>query len=433
MIGALAYGFLLIFTAATPWWSLLLFIIFSPWGILFEWIGVDVRLGWSVVLAVRASLMFSETPRKTVPWQAACATCAFALLWYIRLHFGTGDLPPADLDGAYKTLAYFLGGACAVYSILKLVNSAKRLSALLGATAGGLLLASSFGLLQAVTDYGDSSPSGRIAGTLGNPNFFSAYLAISATVAMVAWRLKVGSRFWQALSVVVASSTCILTFSRMGIVACCLGVGLALQMRRSGRSLNWKLILSGVAIAALAGVISGNYFTETRRNISYSSSKDLSTEQMGQLGQAINDWSRLEAAQFGLEEWTTHPVWGVGLATLAARNYIANGIYVTTHNSFIQLLSGSGLAGTTLFAVILISMSSTISASQKRFVIPVIAEFGVCCLFADFLGSIDIFVAWSVLIALLRQQHEAVPMASCSAIETEMTPGLQGAATAVSV
>ena len=431
MIAALIYGSLLCFTAALPWWSLLLFVIISPWGILFDWLGVDVRLGWSLLLAVRAGLMFSESSRRTVPWQAVWSSIAFALLWYVRLHFGTNDLPPEELDSAYKTSAYFVAGMCAVYSILKMVDSAKRVAALLGAAAGGLVLASCFGLSQAVTQYGDTTAGGRIPGTLGNPNFFAAYLAISATVATVAWRLKIGSRFWQALAVTTATVVCILTFSRMGIVACCMGVGLALQIRRAGEILNWKLICSGVAVALATGVLSGNYLVETRRSVSYSNAKDVSTEQLGQLGQAVNDWSRLEAAEFGLQEWIDNPVWGVGLATLAARNYMANGIYVTTHNSFIQMLSGSGLVGTVLFALALISLLSTVSVTEKRFVIPVIVEFGACCLFADFLGSIEIFVMWAILIALLRQPGEVVPVLACSA--TAIQPKFRIAASVVSL
>jgi hypothetical protein len=429
MTAILLYVSVSVFTVALPWWSLLLFVMVSPWNVLGEWTGVDVRLAWSIMLAIRAGLVFGDPPRRALSPATVTAAIAFTAIGYIRLHFGTADLPSEDLTGAYRTLLYFVSGACSVYSILKLSDSPGRMATLVTTAGGALILASSFGLFQAATGYGNELASGRISGAQGNANFYAAYLSLGATLAIIASRLEIGGRWLQRLAAIIAAAACVLTFSRMGIVACFLGAGLALRVRRHGPVFHWKLIASAVGIAVLAAVFSSTYLADSRRGVSLS--KDPAVEQASQFGQAVNDWSRLEAAQFALQEWTANPIWGAGLATLAARNYMANGIYVTTHNTYVQVLAGTGIAGAALCALALYSLLSTAAPARKRYMIPAVAALGLCCFFADFLGSIEVSVLMAILLAMLRCAPAGSPMTATPAVGIEDPPYLGSGPAAV--
>lgn len=431
MTEVLIYASILGLTAVVPWLSLLLFVLISPWNVVGEWTGMDVRLAWSFALAIRASLIFDGPRRRVLPPATVVAAIAFTVLGYIRLHFGTGDLPAEDLAGAYRTLLYFLAGACGVYSVLKLANSPARLAALAGTAAGALILASGFGLFQAAAGYGSDVASGRISGTLGNANFYAAYLSLGATLAIIAVRLRIGGRRLQLLAAAVAVPVCALTFSRMGIAACFLGVGLASQLRRRGPVFHWKRIGVAFGIAALAAVFSFTDFASARRGVSLS--KDPSAEQWGQFGQAVNDWSRLEAAEFGLREWAAHPVWGVGIATLAARNYMVNGIYVTTHDTYVEVLAGTGIVGAVLCGLALFSLISAGPSAGRRYFLPPATVLGACCFFGDFLGSIEIFVLGGILLAMLRPDPAGSPAAGSSADEIAGPSYLEAAEPAVAI
>jgi hypothetical protein len=429
MTEALLYVPILGLTAALPWLSLLLFVLVSPWYVLGEWMGTDVRLGWSIALAMRAALVFDDPPRRVLPPATVTAAVAFLVLSYIRLHFGTAELPPDDLTGAYITLVCFLAGACAVYSVLKLANSPRRLAVLAATAASAVILSAGFGLLQAGLGYGNDVASGRISGTLGNPNFSSAYLSLGATLAIIAWKLRIGGRRLQLLAAAVAVPACVLTFSRMGIVACFFGLGLAFHLRRRGPVFQWKRMALVLGIGMLAAILGFTYFAKARKAVS----SDEPVEQLAQFSQAINDWSRLEAAEYALREWTAHPVWGVGVATLAARNYIVNGIYVTTHDTYVEILSGSGITGAALCGLALFSLLSVVPGTGRRYLLPAAANLGVCCFFADFLGSIEIFVLMAILLAMLRRDPAGSPAGGSPAAGVAEPSYLEAGAPAVAV
>ncbi|MGH9666469.1 MAG: hypothetical protein ACRD9L_18745, partial [Bryobacteraceae bacterium] len=76
----LLYASILGLTAALPWWSLLLFVFIAPWNVLGEWTGADVRLAWSVALAMRAGIVFDDPPRRVLPPATVAAAVAFLVL-----------------------------------------------------------------------------------------------------------------------------------------------------------------------------------------------------------------------------------------------------------------------------------------------------------------------------------------------------------------
>ena len=54
----LIYAGLLLLTAAAPYWSMLAFVVFSPWNALNDLIGWDPRLPWSFFLIQIERLRF---------------------------------------------------------------------------------------------------------------------------------------------------------------------------------------------------------------------------------------------------------------------------------------------------------------------------------------------------------------------------------------
>lgn len=394
------YAAIFVLTAASPRWSLLLFVAIAPWNIVGEQLGSDPRLGWSLLLAFRASFTLRSPSARSLPRLAIGATLAFGLLAFLRLQAVSGDLPAEELKSAHTTLLYFLSGASGAFAILKLIDTKEKLAQLIGATTLSLVAASGLGLFQAHTSYFLGWAEGRISGPLGNPNYFAAYLAFGAVLMMLAWRLELAHRFWLLIAVTLASATCVLTFSRMGTVACCLGLTLTLGIRSSGRVLNWRLMASSVIVLGLVASVTLGYLADFRRAISFSD--DPHQVAISVISQGLDDLTRLEALQFALQEWQQRPFFGVGLATIAARNYMANGLYVTTHNSYLQALAGTGVIGSGLITLTVLSLIGNVAAPIRRYLMPFCVVVGLCCFFADFLGSIETFVLFATILAMLR-------------------------------
>jgi hypothetical protein len=396
---AVTYAAVVLLTLVAPYWSLLLFVLISPWNIWSDTLGWDPRLGWSLLLALRATITTRTVAAQPLPRFAIWSTLCFVLVSLVRLRIGTREIPAVELDSANEVLLYFIGGACASFSILRLTDSKHKLVKLLSATALSLLTAAATGLLQATSLYGTGQPTDRISGTLGNPNYFAVYLSLGATVTVVCWRVNIGSRVLAIVSTIIAVVTCILTFSRAGTVICFLGLILAMQIRTTGKVFNCRLLVSLAVMLTLAVGLTVGYLNGMRRTLTYSA--DPNQETVATLLQESGDLARFESATFALEQWLGQPLWGVGLATLAARNYSANGLYVTTHDTYAQVLAGTGIIGAGLIASAIVSLIRSVSNQLRRYMIPGGATLGLCFFFVDCLQSIEMFVLFGVLVAML--------------------------------
>jgi O-antigen ligase len=396
------YAGLLLLTIAAPYWSLLAFVVFSPWNALNDMIGWDPRLPWAFFLALRAS--FEGWRSKTFHFSpfAGWSFWAFVLLAFIGLALGTEHVPPADVNSAKFLFLYFVTGAFASFAIIKLTHGHKRLRVLAIATASSILCASAVGLLQAASSYFTGEAAVRIPGTLGNPNYFAAYLSIGATVMVLFSRLRILPRAVCVPVCVIAVITCLLTLSRMGTVACLLGITLALLIKPEGRLVDLRLLAALGAMGALGIVLAVGYFAQVRRSLTFSS--DPNQAEMASILQEADDLSRLEAVQFAWRTWEENPVLGVGVNTIASRNFQAEGMYVTTHDTYMQILAGTGMAGFLLIAVAVISLIRSVPQSNRRFLLPLLVVLGLCSFFGDYLQSIEIFVLFAALFAVL--QHD---------------------------
>jgi O-antigen ligase len=192
----------------------------------------------------------------------------------------------------------------------------------------------------------------------------------------------------------------------MGTVACFLGIALTVQVTGTRKAVNWKLIaVSIIGLTVVAG-LARSYLADVRNTLP--SSRDSGDSELAIASQEAEDLTRLEAAQFAVQEFLEQPVFGAGFSTIAERNYATNGFYVTTHDTYAQVLAGTGLVGGALIALMIVSVFRSIPRSVKRYALPACAEFAFCSFFADFLQSVEIFVMFAILIAIL--QHLEQPM-----------------------
>lgn len=404
---AAVFAVLLLLTAIAPYRSLFLFVVISPWSVFAsDVLGWDPRLGWSLLLALRASVLPYNRSTQYLPRSAIWGVIAFSLISYFRLQIGTAQIPAEELSSASVALFYFVSGMCGCYAILKFTNTRKNMIQLAFSCAWSLLIASGFGLFQAIAYYAAGSSAARIEGTTGNPNSSAAHLALGTTLMLLCWRLKLPGRHLYLLSVFTGAATCILTFSRMGTIACLLGLALTVQLTRTGKAINWKVVAASIIVLTLTAGLARSYLANMRNTLPYSGNA-LKTE-VAMVSQEAEDLTRLEAVQFALEQFLEQPVFGVGFSTIAERNYAANGLYVTTHDTYAQVLAGTGVVGGALIILVIVSAFRSVPISMKKYAVPVWAELAFCSFFADFLQSIEILVTLAILIAILRC-HGAPP------------------------
>lgn len=389
------YFIILVLTVVAPRLSLGLFIVLSPWSQFatdsLKW---DPRLGWSILLTLRAVLFSRNNNRQPLSRLLFWACSGFVLIAWVGLVRSGSEIPSDELASCKITLLYFAVGLCAVYAILRLTRTPTDMLLVAHAAAWSLIVASGFSLLQARL----GSLVDRISGTTGNPNSSAAHLALAAIVMLMCWRLKLPHRWLYMIAVLLAVAACILTFSRMGIVACLMGLMLTLQVTRAGKTVNWKMVAMSVMLITIVMGVARGYLASVR-NTHPSETETESAE----LSQEIADLTRLEALQFSARTFLERPIFGAGFGTIAARNYATNGIYVTSHDSYAQVLAGTGIVGAALVLLIIVGVQRLLPASMKRYLIPFGAAFGFCGFFGDFLQAIELLVAFGVLLAIVRQ------------------------------
>ena len=124
--------------------------------------------------------------------------------------------------------------------------------------------------------------------------------------------------------------------------------------------------------------------------------------------QAAEDLSRLEAALYAFQLIGEHPVLGSGFGTFPARNYDKNGVYVVTHNTILQALSGTGTLGTVFLGVLLWALAHALRRPGQILYLPVAGCFAVNSLFGDYLQSIDVLAILAVTYLLCWQAAHPV-------------------------
>ena len=194
-----------------------------------------------------------------------------------------------------------------------------------------------------------------------------------------------------ALATLLATA---LTLSRAGTVSVLVGWVLV-YVTRTGRIEYHKALLIFAVAGLIAGVGAGAFLFHYRQEVTYSA--DPSKSELADLTQAAADLSRLEAALYAIELIGEHPVLGIGFATFPARNYNSNGFYVTTHNTWLELVAGTGAVGTILLGTLVWSLARGLRKDGRILYLPMAGCFLVNSLFGDYLQSIDVIVLLAIV------------------------------------
>jgi len=394
-------------TWVSPLLSLYLFVLILPYGAFDNLLGWDPRTRWAILLGLRGAWEAWRAGSRVVPAKSSLVWAAFTALALAGLWFDNSGLVPDELEVARSLLLYFVAASCSVYGIWQLIRRPGQLSTLCSVFCASVVMASLMGIVQALAHYQVGDPTDRVSGSLGNPNYFAAYLALSATALVLLVRLNLIKCWYGLIACVAAMFACGITLSRAGIMAILIGVALASFVRRDKKLLSARLALITAGAVLLCGALLTTYLLGYRRSLTYSDR--ASQEQLAETVQAAEDLSRLEALRYSLQLTGEHPVAGIGFATFPARNYDANGLYVTTHNTIMEILVGTGLVGGILILWLIISLVSPLHLCARRYLFPAAVTFGICCLFGDYLQSIEVFVIFAVLYLSVRSAMQVPP------------------------
>ena len=407
MPSAIPLLFLAVMAAVTwvsPLVSLYLFVLISPIGIGGELVGWDPRTRWAMLLCLRGAWEVFRTNVNYVPSTACKLWAGFTVVAVAGLWAGGRGLLADEMEASWTLLLYFIAGSCGAYGISQLVRKRHQIRALCMVFAASVLVVSSIGILQALARYKLSEPTDRISGSLGSANYFATYLALAATTLVLLVRSGAIKRWQGVVPCAAAMAACVLTLSRTGIMAVLVGVGLALVVRPERRLVSPRTIAATAAAAVLGAVLLAGYLLEYRRNVT--NSDDSRLAQLAEASQAVEDLSRLEAFRYSVQLTTEHPLAGIGFGTFAARNYDANGFYVVTHNTVMEVLVGTGIAGGILLLCLIVSLIRPLDIQGRRYLFPTGVASGICSLFGDYLQSIEVFVVLAVLYVSVRNLVE---------------------------
>jgi len=398
-----------ILTWVSPLLSLYLFVLASPFGAV-DVLGWDPRTRWAILLCLRGAWEAWRTGASQVPGTAYKVWAGFTVLAAGGLWFGAGSLPPDEREAAGSLLLYFVAGSCGVYGMWQLVRRKQQLQNVCAILTTSVLTASLIAIVQALVRYRLGDPTDRVAGSLGNPNYFATYLALAATTIVLLVRLNLIKRWYGLIVCTAAIVACGFTLSRTGIMAILVGVGLASFVRYDRKLLSARVIAVTAITALLGGALLTTYLLTYRRSLTYSDR--ASQEQLAETMQAAEDLSRLEAFRYSLQLTAEYPLAGAGFGTFAARNYDANGLYVVTHNTVMEILAGTGLLGGILIFSLILSLIRPLPLRARRHLFPAAAAFGLCCLFGDYMQSIEVFVIFAVLYLSVRNLIQDPPASS---------------------
>lgn len=309
--------------------------------------GVLIAAAWLGLLVHKRDAVAAVIRRNRVAFGAA----AGLILW-VTLSIAWASSPAATA----KDLWHWYAVACAFVVIATGLESRRAVRlAVLGLIVGACLSVA-YGLAGGQSGAEAIDPqsyAGRIGGAIGDPNFLAAVIVpalILAGVLMAARReLPARARTVAAFALVAALAVLIpglvATQSRGGLVACIVGLAVAIPLFPGQR----RWVVAGVLVLVAAGAVA----------------LALSPSALQRVSSVGNGSGRTD-------EWTvawriirSHPIAGVGDANfeVVARNYtrlpgvLTEAQYLVdqphlVHNTYLQFLSETGIVGLALFAAV---------------------------------------------------------------------------------
>jgi len=263
-------------------------------------------------------------------WLVALA--CLAVVVFTALSFVQADFKAPVVREALKAAEYFaLFVACAIAFASDADEAVVRNACFaIAAVVSLLAIAQEFTGAPSALWVGHHAVA-RIAGPLEGPNQLSGYLGMLLAVTVAFLVLDRAPR-WAWAIVVLAAAAEFLTFSRAGVAAGFIGVGVALIAARLRSRAGWAaavLVPVGIGIAAVA-LVGG----EVSRF--WSTSSQLQPEGLG---------TRQQLWQAALTLWRAHPILGIGAGNYELELGRAGFPELHTHanGQFLQALVEGGI------------------------------------------------------------------------------------------
>ena len=335
-----------------------------------------------IALAFAAWLKRDTAPIKVVLTEPL----SLLLLGFVLLHLVTttwshdAELADARVMELAKSFTIFLLATLLMNSRQRVMQGVTALLAsasILGVLVFVQLLrgdfANEYGGLARIKQahiYGDVFQP-RIAGPLGDPNFFAQILLIAVPVAAL-FGLTTRSRMKRHLAIAagaIATATLLLTYSRGAMLA--LGV-MGLMMLKA-LHIRWQTTAAGIALLAVLLVVMPRSVTErlvTIEEILPSAEEPLHPDSSFQERKLLMTvaWVMFVANPIvgvGAANYTTRYDDYVGSTSSAARQYADPADMHYPHNLYLEAAAETGLIGVTLFLVIATACWITLRRAER--------------------------------------------------------------------
>lgn len=392
--------FLFGITLARPRWSLYLMLLCAPLISVYQSVGWDLRLWLTLFLGIRV-ILTADGKRIGRNITLIVASVLYFAIAELVLLVRSSVVPSEDASSAQQALIYFLAGALFAFAASQLLRNKLHLSRALISVAIAVAYTTGYALWQKF--FPSSVEQLRIASTLINPNALGAYASLCAITQLTArrWVDKRSWRIFIAAAVLLSVTAVALSLSRGAMVA--LTPALVLLWASRGGKTNVKRIFAAVAVSVL---MIATLVTTIRGFRVESGGGDPATQRRTDISQALEDYTRYEAATYSLEQWRAHPLFGVGFMLFPAINYQETGFNATTHNTLLQLLAGTGLVGIALLALVASQLWKKLSRQARFIFLPVVVCFFVNCLFGDLAHTLEVTSVISIAYFVVKRMQE---------------------------
>lgn len=217
----------------------------------------------------------------------------------------------------------------------------------------------------------------RVQSTALEPLYFANYLLLPLIVGLLLLANGQMRLIWQRLVLGVIGLAFVLTMSRgafIGLaVSGCVG-GLWLAASQPGRSLLrrvWQPVVAGMVVTIVAGLLLVGVATKISRGSFLEGPRFFVDMATSQLTATSSFHERSQMRQAALAIYSTHPIWGVGVAGISPylHSYPDDrqpGDIVALNSQAFELLAETGLVGTSLFYGFLIALLAGAIQAWRR-------------------------------------------------------------------
>lgn len=406
-MGVIIFILGLALAVASPILALQLLLVLAPFEIISTFTGVDPRTYLAAALALRA--VYDQAAHGTrIPVRVQVVWSAFILISMVVFWSHAAGLDASELEKSRYIFQYVIVASFAAFATLQLCHGTRDLRRLVSAFSFSVVWVSIATIVEGIAISLRCSGE-RITGPLGHQNLLGCFLAISATMILMLQVQGLLSRRYSYFVLLLAWVGCALALSRASIIAATVGYLLHWFCTCSSPHRIRRLIVGSLSVLAVSLLLAA---TITEARLQLLMQHDARHEKAAQFSQSLSDLGRLEASLFAVNLFEQHPVFGAGIGTFAARNYNGNGIYLATHDTYLEVLTETGLLGAALLTLSICLLWRGLPRANRILLLPAAAT---CCLNAaliDYLYLMSIFLALAIAYLAALPYKPSVQVAS---------------------